>query len=797
MAWTQFKSKLPAGMSPVCANFAGCAFGGKAVTFCGLAADSASPVNRNFQIDPSGQWTTLSTSGVTPTARHGHSSDQFGPTKLLILGGATAADSAAASLSNEVFTLNIGLKSWMKPRVTGDAPPAIAHHRTVLINNNIVLSGGLTSVGPSADVYVLNMTRMAWTKPHASGTAPSARYQHCVAPVPGSHDTFVVFGGTDGTNYFNDCAAFNFVSGAWSAFPTQGDAPSPRANAGYAAVGNVLYVFGGRGAGGALLDDLWGLDIPSATWTFYGKDGGPWPSARDGHSLVPIGGTSVMLVGGQDPSAVWQLAVNKLKAGGTPGAASPAPATSPVPASSPPPAAASPAVAAEEARKKAEEERRRAAEEEAHKRAAAEEEARQKAAAAAAAAAEAEAARKAQEAAAAAASAADDASRQQAEAAAAAAAAEAEAARRRAAEERAAAERAAAEKAAADRRRTEEEAAAKHRAEEEARRKREEEERKARAASVTASPFSRPAAASAAPAAAAAGGDSAALRAANDRIASLERELAQAHARIAELEGELASRPTGGPAMDSGAGEADSGACGGAPPPPPPPPPPPMGMGGHARAPSSLGGEEGGSGGPPPPPPPPPMGGVAPSSPRSPAPAGRADLLAQINAGKRLRHANVAPRPQLPVEKTPPAGAVSTSGGGVSMGDIMKIQAQLKKKREENKSLDKLIENRPSAQALEDRNILHEPSLPKLRQTGAALQEKLAHRPSVEEVESKGITDFGTKLKKTETKVGATTGPQVETDFGTHLKKTETKVGAGPAGAAQVDFRTVLKPTGQ
>ena len=73
------------------------------------------------------------------------------------------------------------------------------------------------------------------------------------------------------------------------------------------------------------------------------------------------------------------------------------------------------------------------------------------------------------------------------------------------------------------------------------------------------------------------------------------------------------------------------------------------------------------------------------------------------------------------------------------MNDILRMQEALKKKREENKSLEKKIAERPTEKDLEEKHVLGVIPV-KLRST--PLQEQLDKRPSADEVEERGIADF-------------------------------------------------------
>jgi N-acetylneuraminic acid mutarotase/predicted nucleic acid-binding Zn-ribbon protein len=103
---------------------------------------------------------------------------------------------------------------------------------------------------------------------------------------------------------------FNSTSNAWQKPRVMGHAPPPRSCHSAAAFGNTVVVFGGRGADGAPLDDLWVFDIQSSTWVQRHVTGSA-PSARFYHAAVAAG--SKMVVYGGSPDArrafddVWVL----------------------------------------------------------------------------------------------------------------------------------------------------------------------------------------------------------------------------------------------------------------------------------------------------------------------------------------------------------------------------------------------------------------------------------------------------------------------------------------------------------
>ncbi len=105
------------------------------------------------------------------------------------------------------------------------------------------------------------------------------------------------FGGTNGTTTFSDTWAIT----QQTVIATQMQPPSsPPARHDQAAVGfdNEMYVFGGEGANGNSLNDVWAFDPISDTWAPQPSQSGPqaWPGAFD--AVAAVVGQQIILYGG-------------------------------------------------------------------------------------------------------------------------------------------------------------------------------------------------------------------------------------------------------------------------------------------------------------------------------------------------------------------------------------------------------------------------------------------------------------------------------------------------------------------
>jgi N-acetylneuraminic acid mutarotase len=112
----------------------------------------------------------------------------------------------------------------------------------------------------SFDLKTLRTT-MAWEQCQPVGAArPAQRTEHtCIT----YKDCIIVFGGTDGQYHYNDTWSYNTNIRTWSELQCVGFLPSPREGHAAAVVGDVIYIFGGRGVDGKDLGDLAAFNMSS------------------------------------------------------------------------------------------------------------------------------------------------------------------------------------------------------------------------------------------------------------------------------------------------------------------------------------------------------------------------------------------------------------------------------------------------------------------------------------------------------------------------------------------------------
>ena len=164
-------------------------------------------------------------------------------------------------------------------------------------------SSSSTAIG---NVNVGSQTNsLAWHCPVlAAGSSPAARAAHStvliVSPARNiSSPSLLVFGGSDGSQLFNDLWALplGVTAGegggglpAWVRLNPAGSPPSPRSGHTALVIGtNVLVFGGGEGWGNDSFADLFLLELRGMQWVRPATTGQP-PPARSGHSAVVVGG---------------------------------------------------------------------------------------------------------------------------------------------------------------------------------------------------------------------------------------------------------------------------------------------------------------------------------------------------------------------------------------------------------------------------------------------------------------------------------------------------------------------------
>eukprot|EP01137_Pigoraptor_chileana_P020342 Opistho-2@6549 len=114
-------------------------------------------------------------------------------------------------------------------------------------------------------------------------------------------DTFMVFGGCSGINYYADLWAFDATSMHWTSLSTT-NTPFGRCFHASAIVGSKLYVFGGV-TSQIISDDLWTLDLNTRVWQLVSPSGNV-PPPLTGPAMATVNSTLYLFGGLKVNSAI-------------------------------------------------------------------------------------------------------------------------------------------------------------------------------------------------------------------------------------------------------------------------------------------------------------------------------------------------------------------------------------------------------------------------------------------------------------------------------------------------------------
>ncbi|MBA0772851.1 hypothetical protein Gotri_008166 [Gossypium trilobum] len=308
--------KLTVGgaVEPSRCNFSACAAGNRLVLFGGEGVDMQ-PMNDTFVLNleaANPEWQRVSVES-SPPGRWGHTLSCLNGSWLVVFGGC-----GRQGLLNDVFVLDLDAKQPSWREVSGGTPPLPRswHSSCTVDGSKLVVSGGCTDAGVLlSDTYLLDLTteKPTWKEIPSSWTPPS-RLGHSLSVY--SRTKILMFGGLAKSGNLQlrsgeaytidledeepqwrqlDCSAFTSVGNQNAVIPP------PRLD--HVAVsmpcGRII-IFGGSVAGLHSPSQLFLLD-PSEEkppWRTLNVPGQP-PKFAWGHGTCVVGGTRVMVLGGQ------------------------------------------------------------------------------------------------------------------------------------------------------------------------------------------------------------------------------------------------------------------------------------------------------------------------------------------------------------------------------------------------------------------------------------------------------------------------------------------------------------------
>lgn len=188
---------------------------------------------------------------------------------------------------------------WRRLSTKGAIPQGRSSHGFVIINHHAYVFGGENSprVPIGSTVHCLDLNTLEWSvsQPKDKESEPPPTNAAAVAALG---DSMYMFGGRSGISMGegdnNDMYTFNTCSKEWRKLPTTGDVPMARSYHAMTALGNALYVFGGCTQKGRM-NDLYCFDVDTNTWEK--QPAYDVIEGRGGPGLVSVGHTLYVVAG--------------------------------------------------------------------------------------------------------------------------------------------------------------------------------------------------------------------------------------------------------------------------------------------------------------------------------------------------------------------------------------------------------------------------------------------------------------------------------------------------------------------
>lgn len=196
-----------------------------------------------------------------PSPRYGHSSvcvDGF----LFIFGGYQFNSSHRSSVSNELWVCDLSSGTWTNRTDSSPSqadvlvyPRPVIEHTAVIYNKSMWVYGGRSDQNdPCALLWEYSITSNKWR----SHPAASPRWLHSAVL---SGQQMVVFGGTNGQEFFHDVLTFDFKTLSWRIVPTDAESPPPMTGHAAQLSSNRMYMLAGRLKDSSLSHSIYRLQV--------------------------------------------------------------------------------------------------------------------------------------------------------------------------------------------------------------------------------------------------------------------------------------------------------------------------------------------------------------------------------------------------------------------------------------------------------------------------------------------------------------------------------------------------------
>jgi N-acetylneuraminic acid mutarotase len=293
----------PAGASPSPRISAALAYdptAGKTLLFGGLGATV--PLRDTWLYDSAANaWLSLAPAGEVPAARSGAALVYCSVNDQMLLIGGYDGQKALA----DVWDYNTAANAWVElTSADAQTPSPRTFHAVVYLpsRNQLLLFGGMDEVDGAKtyfnDTWVCDCETGTWSEAAPADSAPPARAYHSLSLDPASGKV-VLFGGYDGSSYFDDTWVYDPATSRWTDAAPTGEVPAARSQASmvYHSEFAKMVLFGGYD-GSRQYDDTWAYDPVTDRWSLVKAAGVP-PAGRHGQAMIyDSGADKIILFGG-------------------------------------------------------------------------------------------------------------------------------------------------------------------------------------------------------------------------------------------------------------------------------------------------------------------------------------------------------------------------------------------------------------------------------------------------------------------------------------------------------------------
>ncbi|KAJ4851432.1 hypothetical protein Tsubulata_013963 [Turnera subulata] len=161
---------------------------------------------------------------------------------------------------------------WVKLDQKGTRPGARSSHAVTVVGNKAYAFGGefAPRVPVDNNLHVFDLVTLTWSVADVTGDIPPPRVGVTMAAVG---QTIYVFGGRDGEHKeLNQLYSFDTSTNKWTLLSSNDTGPAHRSYHSTASDDSRVYIFGGCGVAGRL-NDLWGYDVVEQNWINYPSPG--------------------------------------------------------------------------------------------------------------------------------------------------------------------------------------------------------------------------------------------------------------------------------------------------------------------------------------------------------------------------------------------------------------------------------------------------------------------------------------------------------------------------------------------